>query len=235
MDQSNKKNKRVVIKLSGSIFNIQDSIENVDILKRYAEVLINLNNTIQPIVITGGGNIARLYIKLARNLGLDEASLDLIGIDVSRLNAKLLIASLGNYAYSNVPESLQDICNFIESNKIIVSGGLHPGQSTNATSSLIAEKTEAQEFINATDVNGIYDSDPKINTNAQLLKQIKLDQCINMLLRGSSMAGEYDLMDIVSLKVIERSKINTKVILSTPENIKNAIEGKVYTGTEIIL
>jgi uridylate kinase len=48
------------------------------------------------------------------------------------------------------------------------------------------------------------------------------------------MAGEYDLMDIVALKVIERSKIKTRVILSSPENIKNTVEGKIL-GTELII
>jgi uridylate kinase len=56
-----------------------------------------------------------------------------------------------------------------------------------------------------------------------------------MLLKESSMAGEYDLLDIVALKVIERSKIRTKVILSNPKNISNTIQGRKYIGTELVL
>ena len=111
---------------------------------------------------------------------------------------------------------------------------MHPGQSTNATSALIAEKIKANQFINATDVEGIYDSDPRKNQNAKLYEEIDLRSCLNMLLNSSSMAGEYDLMDIVALKVIERSKIKTRVILSSPENIKNTVEGKIL-GTELII
>ncbi|HET9806690.1 MAG TPA: UMP kinase [Nitrososphaeraceae archaeon] len=232
--------KRIVIKLSGSIFSLSDNNEQdnndyYNTFKQYSHVLTNLTDNIQPIVITGGGIIARLYINFARKLGLDEASLDLLGIAISRINAKLLIASLGNYAYPDVPLSLDDVGKFIESNKIIVSGGLHPGQSTNATSALIAEKTGASEFINATDVSGIYDSDPRKNNNAQLFEKIEVNKLLNMLLKESSMAGEYDLMDIVALKVIERSKIKTKVILSNPINISNAIQGRNYIGTELVL
>jgi uridylate kinase len=232
--------KRIVIKLSGSIFNLsdnhdQDSNNYYDIFKQYSDILTNLTPNVQLIVITGGGSIARLYINFARKLGLDEASLDLLGIAISRVNAKLLIASLGHYAYPEVPMSLDDVARFVESNKIIVSGGLHPGQSTNATSALIAEKTRASEFINATDVNGIYDSDPRKNKNAHLFAKIELDKLLNMLLKESSMAGEYDLLDIVALKVIERSKIRTKVILSNPKNISNTIQGRKYIGTELVL
>ena len=232
--------KRVVIKLSGSIFSLpdiskQDNNDYYNTFKQYSDALTNLTNYVQPIVITGGGSIARLYINFARKLGLDEASLDLLGIAISRTNAKLLIASLGNYAYPDVPQSLDDVGRFVESNKIIVSGGLHPGQSTNATSALIAEKTRASEFINATDVNGIYDSDPRKNNNAQLFDKIQVNKLLNMLLNESSMAGEYDLLDIVALKVIERSKIKTKVILSNPTNIINTIKGMNYIGTEVVL
>lgn len=232
--------KRIVIKLSGRIFSLsdnhdQDSNNYYNIFKQYSDVLINLTHNAQLIVITGGGSIARLYIKFARKLGLDEASLDLLGIAISRVNAKLLIASLGNYAYPEIPQSLDDVGRFIESNKIIVSGGLHPGQSTNATSALIAEKTRASEFINATDVKGIYNSDPRKNNNAQLFEKIELGKLLTLLLKESSMAGEYDLLDIVSLKVIERSKIRTKVILSDPKNISNAIQGRNYIGTEVVV
>jgi len=232
--------KRVVIKLSGSIFSLsnnneQDNHEYYNTFKQYSDVLTNLTNDVQPIVITGGGSIARLYINFARKLGQDEATLDLLGIAISRINAKLLIASLGNYAYPEVPQSLDDVGRFVESNKIIVSGGLHPGQSTNATSALIAEKTGASEFINATDVNGIYDSDPRKNNNAQLFEKIEVNKLLKMLLKESSMAGEYDLLDIVALKVIERSKIKTKVILSNPTNIYNTIQGRNYIGTELVL
>lgn len=225
----------VVIKLSGSVFNILDNQTTVEVLKQYSSMLVHINKTVQPVVVAGGGNIARYYIQIARKLGLDESSLDLIGIDVSRLNAKLLISSLGDHAYPNVPKSLDEISNFIVSNKIIITGGLHPGQSTNATSALIAEKIRAKEFINATDVEGIYDMDPRKNQSAKLFEKITLNKCLDMLSERSSMAGEYDLMDIVALKVIERSKINTRVILSSPENIINTIEGKKYKGTELIL
>ncbi len=232
--------KRIVLKLSGRIFSLsdnhdQDNNNYYNTFKQYSDVLINLTPNAQLIVITGGGSIARLYIKFARKLGLDEASLDLLGIAISRVNAKLLIASLGNYAYPEIPQSLDDVGRFIESNKIIVSGGLHPGQSTNATSALIAEKTRASEFINATDVKGIYNSDPRKNNNAQLFEKIELGKLLTLLLKESSMAGEYDLLDIVSLKVIERSKIRTKVILSDPKNISNAIQGRNYIGTEVVV
>jgi uridylate kinase len=221
---------RIVIKLSGSIFS-QD-LHNTSI-KKYAEMLSHISKKVHPIVIAGGGKIARLYINLARSLGSDEATLDIMGIEVSRLNARLLIVALNGLAYSQVPTDLEKVAIAVESGKIVVVGGLHPGQSTNATSALIAEKIKASKFLNTTDVDGIYNSDPNTNKNAKLFKEVTIEQCMKILQSGISMAGTYDLMDIVALKVIERSNISTRVLRSDVANIKNAINGKHWIGTEI--
>jgi uridylate kinase len=224
--------KRVAIKLSGSIFSEE---RNEDTIKRYAEMLTDISIDVQPIVIAGGGKIARHYINLARYLGSDEASLDIMGIEVSRLNAKLLIVALGEQAYSQVPKNLEEVTIAAESGKIVIVGGLHPGQSTNATSALIAEKVRASRFLNATDVDGIYDLDPNISRNAKLLNEITVSECMEILKNGSSMAGTYDLMDIVALKVIERSKIPTRVLRSDITNIRDAVIGIHHMGTEIVI
>jgi uridylate kinase len=222
--------KRVVIKLSGSIFSQGASRDSI---KKYAEMLSDISNSVQPIVITGGGEIARQYINLARNLGSDETNLDIMGIEVSRLNARLLIAALGDEAYSAVPKNIEEISVAVASNKIVIVGGLHPGQSTNATSALIAETLKASSFVNATNVDGIYDSDPNTNSNARLFREITVDECMEILKVESTMAGRYDLMDIIALKVIERSRIPTRVVLSDIDSIRDAVEGKDI-GTKIV-
>jgi uridylate kinase len=229
-NQGTGRKKRVVIKLSGSIFSQDTDYAKI---RKYAEMLSDISNRVQPIVIAGGGKVARHYINLARNLGSDEANLDIIGIEVSRLNAKLLITALGDQAYSQVPKNLEEVAIAVDSSKIVIAGGLHPGQSTNATSALIAETSKASSLVNATDVDGIYDSDPNTNTKARLFKEITVNECMEILRVESAMAGTYDLMDIIALKVIERSKIPTRVVRSDTSDIRDAVDGKDI-GTKII-
>jgi uridylate kinase len=145
-----------------------------------------------------------------------------------------MILALGDQAYPAVPEDLEQVSKAVTTNRIVVTGGLHPGQSTNATAALIAEKVKASKFLNATDVNGIYDSDPTKNKNAKLFNEITVKKCIDLLGSEDSAAGGYDLMDIVALKVIERSKIPTIVLKSDPAVIKNAISRSIV-GTRIIV
>lgn len=222
---------RVVIKLSGRVFGGETGAE----IKKYAAMLADISGKVQPVVVAGGGRIARHYISIARGFGLDEASLDIIGIEVSRLNAKLLIAALGARAHPAVPEDLEQVTNAVATGKVVVAGGLHPGQSTNATAALIAEKVGATKFVNATDVDGIYDSDPRVNRRAKMFRKITVKQCLELLGGENSVAGSYDLMDIVALKVIERSRIPTLVIKSEPATIKSAVVRNQSPGTRIIV
>lgn len=222
--------KRIVIKLSGRIFGM----DNVKVLKDYASFLAKISRTIQPVIVAGGGHIARHYISHARSSGADESTLDELGIEISRLNAKLLIYALKDKAYPHPPTTLQEVRHAVDSGLIVVTGGLHPGQSTNGTAALIAEKIKASEFLNATDVDGVYDMDPNKYKKAKKYKRIELKTLRNMLVREDSVAGGYDLMDIVALKIIERSKIKTKILKADTKIIEKAINGKDI-GTEIIL
>lgn len=201
----------------------------------YAQLIKKIGEHYQPIVVTGGGRIARFYINLSRDMGLDEAGLDLTGIMVSHLNAKLLISGLGNFCYPTTPKNLEEISLALVSEKIIITGGIYPGQSTNATSALIAERTGAVKFFNATDVEGIYDSDPRINPNSRQYNTIDVKKCIDMLRNENSMAGTYDLMDLISLKVIERSRLPTVVFKSSIDNIEKLVLKGIHIGTEITI
>ncbi|TVP41773.1 UMP kinase [Candidatus Nitrosocosmicus arcticus] len=223
---------RIVIKLSGSLFNFETNSEQ---LNDYIQLIKKISNVYQPIIVTGGGKIARFYINLSRSLGMDESGLDLIGIQVSQLNARLLISGLAEYCYPLPPRNLEEISVALLSGLVLVTGGIYPGQSTNATSALIAERVGATKFYNATDVDGIYDSDPRTNPDAKKYDTINVQDCVNILKSEKSMAGTYDLMDLISLKVIERSKLPTIVFKSTLDNIEKVVLEKDKMGTEIII
>ena len=215
---------KIVVKLSGSLF--EPAKGEPARIKKIASALQKLSDEGYTIVaVAGGGKVARQYIQAGRALGTDESSLDQMGIEVSRLNARLLIFALKG-AYPDVPISLEEVAKIAESRRIIVTGGLHPGHSTNAVSALIAEKIRADVFINATDVDGVYSADPRKDKKAKLLKEISVKKLTEMLMSDPMQAGTYDLMDLVALKIIQRSKVKTRIVKCSPEGITSGAKGK---------
>lgn len=97
--------KTVVISLGGSI--LIPSLEK-NTIRKYVPVLGEIAEHHRLFVVVGGGGEARRYITVTRNLGIDEGTSDEIGILVTRLNANLLVAALGDAAYPKVAESHAD-------------------------------------------------------------------------------------------------------------------------------
>ncbi len=228
----------IVLKLSGSIFSSGE-------FGRITKVIRNIVKTgkagLYLVLIAGGGETARKYIESGRGLGLDQASLDELGIASSRLNARLLIAGLNGLASEKIPTSLQEIIEELElvhsspKKKILVCGGLYPGQSTNAVGAIISEATHADEFVNATDVDGVYDKDPRKYSDAQKLAKVSAGELGRILESESVEAGMYDLMDPVALKIIARSKISTRIIKCDAGALRSVLVGDgAIVGTKIV-
>lgn len=220
-----------MIKISGKLIDPGKQ----DLLARYVDVLKDLyNKNHKIIVVVGGGGIARDYIEACRNLTKNEGLCDLIGIEVSRLNALLLASSLGDIAYRKIPRSFDDLFEAYASDKIVVIGGLQPGQSTAAVAAAVAESLRSDLLIYTTVVEGVYDRDPS-ERGARLLKEISIRDLRELLKRSQSfVAGGYELIDPIAMNIIERSKINTIVISGLdPYNIIRVLNGESI-GTRII-
>ncbi len=225
----------VVISLGGSI--LIPELENKRI-RAYLPVLETIAACHRLFVVVGGGGGARDYIALARNLGIDEGTADEIGILVTRLNATLLIAALGESAYPKVAESHSEAKKFAESKKIVVMGGITPGQTTDAVAAVLAERVHADVFVNVTSVNGIYDKDPKQFPGAKHFRTLTPQQLIGIVGKGGLGAGSHNVLDIIAARVVERSRIPLVVLDGTrPENLSDALlagkcDGSIVSGTK---
>lgn len=226
---------RVVLKIGGSLIQDEKGDIRVEKVAEYAKVILKLRkDNIEIIsVILGGGKTARKYIEAARKLGAVEGLCDEIGIRAAQLNAQIMIGALNREAYPTVPETLQEVVDAATTGKIVVVGGLQPGQSTNAVAALIAERTKADILINATNVDGVYTKDPKKDPRAEKLDQVTIKEIQEIIGGKGFFAGKYELFDIVALKILERSKIPTWIINGEdPGNILRTIAGEKI-GTQI--
>jgi len=223
---------KVVLKIGGHAFPAKPDVK---MISSYAKTIKRMRkNGHRLVVVTGGGEASRLYINAAREMGESEAICDIIGITVSRLNARLLIAKLGENAFLEVPSTIEDMRKAFETGKIVVLGGLQPGQSTNAVAAATAEAINADLLINATNVDGVYTDDPQKNPNAKKINQIKVDELLKMMIGFELSAGGYELFDPVAVKIVKRSKIPTWIIDGRDvNNIEKVLRGE-KVGTKII-
>ena len=225
---------RVVLKLGGSLLYAEADEIITDRVKAYAETIKSLvKDGNEFVIVVGGGKPARVFISAARTLGASEAQCDWLGIKMARHNAELLCAALGDTAYPKIAESLDELEVAMGFGKVVLMGGLTPGQSTNAVAALAAETVGANMLLNATNVEGVYDKDPKLS-GAKKLDVVDITQLKEILSGGGTRAGEYRHFDPVAIRVVERSKIKTVIFNgNTPENLLKLLKGE-SVGTTII-
>lgn len=221
---------KVVISLSGSFFT--ENLKN-NKLEEYVKVLKDLERETEKLVIVCGAGGRKDYIKATKGFDISEAKRDLVGIKATRLHASLLNSILGDKAYPEIPESIEEVERIIENEKIVTMGGTEPGHSTDAVAALAGEIIDADLFINATDVDGVYDKNPKKHEEAEKLDKLSYEELFNIIAEERTDAGSYALLDFTAAKIIQRSELKTVIIDGTdPEEILRTFKGK-HSGSII--
>jgi len=223
--------KKIVISLGGSV--LAPTLE-ANRIARYVQVLSRIAEEYHVFVVTGGGGEARRYITTARSLGIDHGTADEIGIQVTRLNALLLIAALGDAAYPRIAADQTEAMEFAQSGKVVVMGGVTPAQTTDAVSAVLAERLGANLLINATSVDGVYSADPQTDPEAVRYEHITPGDLLDIVKRDRLDAGSNTVMDMVAVKVVIRSRVPLIVLDGRdPENLLQAVVTGRFSGTTV--
>jgi uridylate kinase len=222
---------RIVVRIGGSV--IANPI-NTDLMGKYADIIKQIKAQGNEVaVVLGGGALARQFIGLAKDLGLDMNAQDEVAISCSRLFAQLFLKRLGDAGCSKVAVSLEEAEAGVDEGKIIVMGGLRPGITTDTVATLLAEKIHAKVLLKGSDQNGVYNKDPRKNLDAVKLDNLSFDDLEKVFEQNEHKAGIHQIIDPEAIKVLKRSHIKTVVVSGfEPQNILLAVEGK-NVGTVI--
>jgi len=221
--------KTIVISIGGSVL-LSDEADTT-FLKKLTTLFKKISKEYRLFVVVGGGKISRQYIQLGRALGFDEDTLDVIGVDITRVNARIITTLLGN-SNKEIPHTVHEALKL--DTPIVVMGGTGPRHSTDTVGAELAEKTHAVRFVNATNVDGIYDKDPNKYKDAKQLKEIHIDQLIKKYGTTWKAAGSNVVMDEPSYKIIKRAKIPTAIVNGKRlDQLEQALIGQPFDGTTI--
>ncbi|MHB8585774.1 MAG: UMP kinase [Thermoplasmatota archaeon] len=216
----------VAVSIGGSFLVGNDGV-NLSFAREIGALLARVAEGRRVLAVVGGGAVARRYIEAARALGEDEATLDDLGIDITRVNARVLIAATPG-AYPRPALGLDEAVSASAQYPVVIMGGTHPGHTTDAVSALLAEKAGASRLVIATNVDGVYEADPKTHPGAKRLPHLSSEDLIRITFTGVGAAGSAGVVDPLGARIIARCGIGTAIL--DGRDLK-ALEGAL-TGRE---
>lgn len=224
--------KKVLLKLSGEALAGKEGYGiDTDVLKTLSgEIKEVRDRGVQLAIVVGGGNIFR-GIKGATK-GMDRASADYMGMLATVLNCLALQDALeheGVYTRVQSAIEMQELAEpyirrrairHLEKDRVVIFGGGtgNPYFTTDTTAALRAMEIGSEVVLKATNVDGIYDSDPKTNKSAKRFETLPY---IEVLQRGLK------VMDSTAISLCMDNQLPIIVFdLHTHGNLSRVISGE---------
>jgi uridylate kinase len=227
--------KTCIISLGGSLI-IPDEID-WKYLKAFKNLILEyVRNDWEFIIITGGGKTARKYQEAAHNIDelLTNEDKDWLGIHSTRLNAHLMRTIFREYAYPRINTNPHDLEDFSYCKEpIFIAAGYRPGCSTDYDATLLAKYLGIHSIVNLSNIDYVYDKDPKEHTDAKPLKAMNWKEFRSLV--GSDWSpGMNAPFDPIAAKLGEELGLEVAIMNGKDlENLRDYFEKKEYNGTTI--
>ncbi|MBU0649125.1 UMP kinase [Patescibacteria group bacterium] len=224
------KQKIIILSLGGSIIVPPRGID-IKFLKNFKKLILEyVKNGWRFIIIVGGGATCRQYQAAAKSVGrIRPQGLDWLGIEATRLNAGLLKAIFGDSACALVDPNKKIGCK----ERILIGAGVKPGRSTDYVAVLCAEKYDARFLVNLSNIDFVYDRDPRKYKNAKKIKRIKWPD-FKKLVGGAWTPGAHLPFDPIASKLAQC--LGLKVVIMNGRKLKEfekLLRAKPFRGTII--
>ncbi len=225
---------RIILKVSGEALQneMDGSIYDEKKLKDLAEVVKSAHEKGTQIgIVVGAGNIWRG--RMAEKVGIERSTADYMGMLGTIMNALALQSVLESLGLDtrvlsaiNVPEACEPyirrkaVSHLDKGRVIIFAGGTgNPYFTTDTCATLRALEINADAIIMGKNgVEGVYDSDPRKNKNAKLLRHLTYQEVMNRKLA---------VMDLTAVAMLADSSVKIHVFnMSDPNGLTDILDGK---------
>jgi len=224
--------KVVVISLGGSLI-VPEQID-INFLEKFKKIINKHKNKYDFVIVTGGGSIARKYIKALKLAGKSEHLQSMAGIAVTRLNARFLTYIFGKDANEGVPHDMHQVKNLLIKNNPVFCGALRYAkhETSDGTSAKLARFFNTS-FINLTLVPGLYTSNPLENKDAKFIPKISWQKFNKRASKSRFKPGQHFVLDQSAARIILKHRIRTYILGKSLKNLDNLLSGKKFKGTII--
>lgn len=225
---------KVVISFGGSV--VAPAEPDPEYLRAVVERIQAWAKDLQVLVVVGGGQPARKYIRLARSLQVGEEDLDRIGVMATRLNAQLVQSMLhawGAPVARELPVTTQHALGLSRPGQVVVMGGTTPGHSTDFVAAELAVGVGAARLVNVTNVDGVYTKDPAQHPDAQHKPRLDFDELLQIIEEEEwTTAGAPGVLDGPATVLIATNGVRTCVVSGKDlDNVECAVRGQAFQGT----
>ncbi len=226
------KKKVVVISLGGSLI-APDKIDYF-FLRKFKKILLKNKREYKFVVVCGGGSVARKYINALREEKVSEKIQCMIGISITRLNARFLTYFFGKDANEGIPHDMKQVDNLLKKNEVVFCGALryHEEETSDGTAAKLAAYFKT-EFINLTNVLGLYDKNPKKFKDAKFIPEINRKEFYKMAKKIEFKPGQNFVLDQSAAKIIEKYNVKAYILGPNLKNLDNLLNNKNFVGTTI--
>ncbi len=225
--------RRVLLKLSGEALSTGPGGNSID-----PEVLNAISAEIRDVqsrgcelgIVIGGGNIFRGMKLSAR--GMDRTAADHMGMLATVMNGLALQDALEKAGVDTRVMSaleIRAVCEpyirrravrHLEKGRVVifVAGTGNPYFSTDTAAALRAMEIHADALCKATKVDGIYDKDPTLHPNAEMIPRLSYDRFL---------LERVGVMDATAVALCRDNDLPIRVFkLTTPGNIQRVVAGE---------
>ncbi len=227
--------KRVIVLSLGGSMIIQENINTI-FLDLFKKILKSNTSKYKFVVVCGGGSTARKYISGLENTKISSKTFHqgLLGIASTRLNARFMTYFFGEDANKGIPHDLKEVKNMLKKHDIVFCGALRyaPNETSDGTSAKLADYLET-EFINITDVNGLYDKNPKTHKNAKFISNITWNEFNKRANISKFTPGQHFVLDQSASEMILKNRIKTYIVGTNLNNLNNILKNRKFVGTII--
>lgn len=227
--------KRVLLKLSGEALKEQSGMQIIDVenLNKMANAIKSIHDKgVDVCVVIGAGNIWRG--RLAKDIGIEAAPADFMGMLGTVINAVAMSSSLNNQGvesivYSAIPaidgvtvayDQEKAKQSLAEGKVVFLAGGTgKPFYTTDTAATLRAIELDCEAILMGKNgVKGVYSSDPTKNPDAKFFPSITFKEMIDLNLQ---------IMDQSAVELIKDKNIEIRVFsMSEAENFVKVAAGE---------